>query len=121
VQHVAQLLEQHERRDPEEVIDTAIRQPIAYEPHREFVREVLRREHQLAASGDKLVDREREPERSRQFRARLNANVQPSNNVAAGWRWRPGGELADSVIPTNGKARPPAEAQPATPTGKAQS
>ncbi len=93
VHHVAQLFEHYERRDAAEVLGDAIRHPIGYEPHREFVREVLRREEHLGASGKDLVDREHEPERTRQYRARLNAKEQPSNLVSAGWSWQPGGEL----------------------------
>ena len=37
--------------------------------------------------------REDEPERTRQYRARLNAKEQPSNIAAAGWSFAPGGEL----------------------------
>lgn len=97
VHHVAGLFEQFERRDASEVIDHVIGTPIGFEPHREFVREVLRREAGLGASGHQLVAREDEPERTRQYRARLNAKEQPSNLVAAGWKWQPGGELS---VPT---------------------
>jgi rubrerythrin len=93
VQLVARLFEQYERRDAQEVLSSAIRHPISYEPHREFVRETLRREIGLGAAGPNLVPREEEPERTRQYRARLNAKEQPSNLVAGGWTWRPGGEL----------------------------
>ncbi|MBX3160544.1 MAG: hypothetical protein KF773_31555 [Deltaproteobacteria bacterium] len=93
VHHVARLYETHERRDAEEIVDAPLRQPIGFEPHRDFVRDVLRREGGLAADGPRLVDREHEPERTRQVRARLNAKDQPSNVVAAGWSWNPGGEL----------------------------
>jgi rubrerythrin len=94
VHHVAGLFEQFERRDAAEVLDTKLRQPVVYEPHRDYVREVLRREVGLGASGPNLVDREDEPERTRQYRAQVNAKDQPSNLVAAGWTWTPGGELA---------------------------
>ena len=101
VQHVAQLFEHHERRDASEVIDSKIAHPIAYESHRDYVREVLRREVQLGAQGPNLTVREDEPERTRQYRARLNAKEQPSNLVSAGWTWQPGGELASP--PRTGK------------------
>lgn len=99
VQHVARLFEHYERRDAAEVLDGRVPHPISYEPHREFVREVLRREVQLGADGGELVDRDDEPERTRQHRARLNAKEQPSNLVSAGWTWQPGGELATPVMP----------------------
>jgi rubrerythrin len=94
VQLAARLLEHHERRDAQEVLSGGIRTPISYEPHRELVRETLRREVGLGASGPNLVPREEEPERTRQYRARLNAKEQPSNLVAGDWSWQPGGELA---------------------------
>jgi rubrerythrin len=94
VHHVAQLFEHHERRDASEILDSVVRQPIEYVSHREYVREVLRREVGLGASGPDLVAREDEPERTRQYRARLLAKEQPSNIVSAGWSWQPGGELA---------------------------
>lgn len=97
VHHVAGLFEQFERRDASEVLDSVINTPVSYEPHREYIREVLRREAGLGAQGHDLVPREDEPERTRQYRARLNAKEQPSNLVAAGWTWKPGGELS---IPT---------------------
>ena len=60
------------------------------------MREVLRSEVNLGADGADLIDRTRdhEPERTRRYRAEMNAQVQPSNVVSAGWAWQPGGELA---------------------------
>ncbi|HWU90030.1 MAG TPA: hypothetical protein VN253_22360 [Kofleriaceae bacterium] len=97
VQLVAHLFEQYERRDAAEVLDTELRQPIAYEPHRDFIREVLRREVGLGARGTEMAPRRDEPERTRQYRARLNAKEQPSNIAAAGWRFSPGGELVAEI------------------------
>jgi hypothetical protein len=107
VQLVARLFEHYERRDAQEVLSGAIRSPISYEPHREFVREILRREVGLGAAGPNLVPRSEEPERTRQYRARLNAKEQPSNLVAGDWSWRPGGEL---TIPVPGGSSIPAQA-----------
>jgi hypothetical protein len=106
VQHVAQLFEHHERRDASEILDSKIRQPIAYTPHREYVREVLRREEGLGAAGHELVPREYELERTRQYRARMNAKEQPSNLVSAGWTWQPGGELATPLPEPAGMTKP---------------
>ena len=103
VQHVAGLFERLERRDASEVLDARLPQPVAFESHRDYVREVLRREVHLGADGPRLVAREDEPERTRLYRARLNAKEQPSNLVSAGWTWQPGGELATPVMP-RGKA-----------------
>ena len=96
VQAVARLFEDHERRDAEQVLARVIREPIRYVSHRDFVRDVLRAEVTLGADGPHLIDRTRdhEPERTRRYRAELNAEIQPSNIAAAGWTWQPGGELA---------------------------
>jgi hypothetical protein len=101
VQAVAVLFEQHEKRDAAEILDAALPKPIEYVPHREFVREVLRREVGFGASGTDLVaKRDDEPERTREYRAELNRDDQPSNVVAASWSWQPGGELAVPVVPS---------------------
>lgn len=120
VQYVAQLFEHHERRDAGEVIDAALRQPIAYESHRDFVREVLRREVHLGAHGASLVPREEEPERTRQYRARLNAKEQPSNIAAAGWQFSPGGELVAEVAAHLAGDATPSSRDAVTRPGKAQ-
>jgi rubrerythrin len=100
VQAVAALFERHEKRDAAEILDAAIPRPIEYVPHREFVREVLRREAGFGASGAELVEnREDEPERTREYRAHLNRDDQPSNMVSGSWTWQPGGELAAPVAP----------------------
>lgn len=104
VQHVARLFEEHERRDAEEVIQGTIRTPISYEPHREFVRDVLRREVEYSVVGPNLASRRDESEHTRRYRAQLNSKIQPSNTISASWSWRPGGELADGVAQQNGKS-----------------
>lgn len=113
VQLAARIFEDVERRDAREVLDDRLRQPIAYEPHREFVREVLRREVGLGAAGTRLVRREDEPERTRAYRAQLNAADSPSNLVAGSWVWKPGGELS-----TNGVNRPRTQVAQAAERGK---
>ena len=95
VQFVAELFEKHEKRDASEILDQDLAKPVEYVPHREFVREVLRREAGFGASGHDLVQtRDEEPERTREYRAHMNGDNQPSNIVSAGWSWQPGGELA---------------------------
>jgi rubrerythrin len=90
---VAELFERHEGRDPAEVLPERLPEPIRFESHREFVRDVLRREVALAADGPDFVDRDAEPGRSREYREALNADGSPSETVAAGYVWRPGTEL----------------------------
>jgi len=96
VHFVAELFEDIEHRDASELLATRIREPIVYESHREMVREVLRREVDLAADGTRLVDRDNEPDRTRVYRAHLNSSDSPSNLVAGSYTWRPGTELAAS-------------------------
>jgi rubrerythrin len=95
---VADLFQDLEGRDAHEVIDSVIREPVVYDSHREMVREVLRREVDLSADGPSLVDRNREPERTRTYRAHLNARDNASNIVAGNWIWKPGTELATNGV-----------------------
>jgi rubrerythrin len=90
---VRELFERHEARDPWAVIPTRLPDPIRYESHREFVRETLAREVDLRASGTRFVPREDEGPASLAYRSRINAGGSPSETVAKGWTWRPGGEL----------------------------
>jgi hypothetical protein len=48
----------------------------------------------LRAHGTKFVNKGEEPERSINYRRQMNAEGSPTETVAAGWRWSPGGELA---------------------------
>jgi len=82
-----------ERRDPAEFLPETLPEPIAYKSHREYVRQVLRDEVNLRADGTKFVNKDQEPERSHSYRRQMNADGSPSEAVAAGWRWSPGGEL----------------------------
>src|SRR5690606_28670174 len=52
---VADLLENTEKRDAAEIIDRALPQPIRYQSHRDFVREVLRQEMGFSANGKEIV------------------------------------------------------------------
>jgi rubrerythrin len=90
---VADLFEQTERRDAAEVLSSSLPQPIRYESHRNFIRQVLRTEVNLTAVGSEFVDRSRESEHTRDYRTHMNADGSPSETVAAGYIWRPGTEL----------------------------
>jgi hypothetical protein len=81
-----------ENRDPFEVLPATLPDPIQYESHRKFVRETLR-EIELRASGHDFVPASQEPERSLQYRARVNASGSPSTIVSEGYAWTPGTEL----------------------------
>ncbi len=97
LQYVAELLKQHEGRDPAEILPEKLPDPIEFVPHREFVRDVLRAEARLSARGTQYVPREQESAETKAYRAQLNSEGSPSDRVAANYAWRPGTEL--SVIP----------------------
>jgi hypothetical protein len=82
-----------ERRDPAEFLPESLPEPIAYKSNREYVRQVLRDEVDLRADGPNFVSKNREPERSLEYRSQMNADGSPSNSVSAGWQWSAGGEL----------------------------
>jgi len=90
---VRELFERHELRDPWEIVPATLPDPITYESHREFVRETLERELDLRANGTRFVSREQESAESLAYRERINRGGSPSETVAKGWTWRPGGEL----------------------------
>jgi hypothetical protein len=101
---VADLFEKHDGRSREEVLPKELPEPIAFQSHREFVRNVLRDEVQLRASGADFVDEADEPERSLDYRARVNADVSPSDETAASFVWTPGTEQAAALLQPATKA-----------------
>src|SRR3954466_9778377 len=92
--HVRELFQRIEGRDAAEVLDSKLPAPIAYESHREFVRETLRNEVDLRAVGPNFVPSAEEPAggASARYRAQLNAEGSPTEAVAAGYVWTPGTE-----------------------------
>ena len=93
---VADLFKEVERRDPAEILPASLPAPIRYESHREFVRETLRNEVDLRAVGTEFVDVRKVPKDnpSNAYREQMNSAGSPTERVAAGWIWTPGGELA---------------------------
>jgi hypothetical protein len=63
VRFVAELFEKTERRDAAEVLPERLPEPIRYVSHREYVREVLRRELTLSAAGTEFAPASRSPGR----------------------------------------------------------
>jgi hypothetical protein len=92
VQHVMGLMKKHERRDPEELMPRELPDPIAYVSQRDFVRETLR-EVPFRAVGPEIGPLS-DSQETRDYRDHMNAEGSPSETVAAGWAWHPGGELA---------------------------
>jgi hypothetical protein len=95
VQFAAALLERFEKRDAQEIINSSINIPIAFESHRDFVREVLRNEVNLTAVGPNFVPfTQEDPDgASVRLRTELNSKGSPSEMVAQGYIWVPGSEL----------------------------
>jgi hypothetical protein len=95
VRFVAELFENTEGRDAAEILPERLPEPIQYQSHREFVREVLRRELTLSAKRTDFVPRDEESEETRAYRDHMNSDGSPTETVAAGYVWRPGTELTD--------------------------
>jgi hypothetical protein len=90
--YVAELLQRHARRDPEEFLPRTLPEPIQYKSQREFVRETLR-EVPYRAVGTEIGLLEESPE-TLAYRNQMNSEGSPSELVSAGYRWQPGTELA---------------------------
>ena len=81
------------RRDPAQLINTDLGEPLDYRSQRDFVRQVLAAEVDLRTSGTQFVPRDQESAASRNYRGVVNAEGSPSEAVAAGYLWTPGTEL----------------------------
>jgi rubrerythrin len=119
---VMDIMRKVERRDPEALLPESMPDPIAFESQRIYVREALARGVALRANGTSIVPPEEESEASIAQRERLNKSGSPSEIVAAGYQYVPGGEL--TVMPPAALEGPlkmqlPTEAENETPfTGK---
>lgn len=80
-------------RDIAQILPNELPDPIPIESQREFVRKVLAAEVDLRADGTQFVDKAQEPRRSIDYREQLNSAGSPTEQVAEGYRWRPGTEL----------------------------
>ena len=95
---VMDLMKQFEKRDPAELLPQTLPAPIAFESHRQFVRETLSREVDLRAAGTNFIHKDEEAERaplSIAYREQMNSEGSPSEIVAAGYTWTPGTELVE--------------------------
>ena len=99
LQFVLELFRKFDKRDPAQIIPQSLPEPIEYKSHREFVRKVLAEETDLRARGTQFISQDEETEDmpSPQYRQRMNASGSPSDTVAAGYKWRPGTELAEET------------------------
>lgn len=76
---VKELFERVENRDAAEVIAHVLPEPIRFESHRSYVRQILRDEPENHTTSA--------------YRRRMNEQGSPSETIAAGYVWTPGGEL----------------------------
>jgi rubrerythrin len=89
-----EAFKQYERRDPAEIITSALDAPLQFRSQRDFYRKVLATEVDLRANGTQIVPRDQEGAASLAYRATVNADGSPSETVAAGYVWSPGTELS---------------------------
>lgn len=84
---VCRLFTNIERRDPIEVISEKLERPLEFIHHRDFIRDLI--ENELGSVRDDDMGRDR----ARDYRDDMNSEGSPSEGVAQGYRWVPGGEL----------------------------
>lgn len=94
---VMKLMEQIEKRDPHSIVPKTLPKPIKFESQRAYVLDVLETTAHLRANGTRIVEPEDESKASISQRAQLNGSGSPSDAVAAGWQWAPGGEVMSRV------------------------
>ena len=92
-----EFLKRIESRDPAEVLPEKVPSPLEYVSNRDFVRDVLKREVTLRASGTQIVPLEQESTASFEYRNHMNSEGSPSRIASAGYIWTPGGELTRKV------------------------
>lgn len=93
---VKQLFQQYEKRDPAEILPQTLPDPIAFDSHRDFIREVLRNETDMRAVGPRFIDgtKEEESAATQEYRRHMNSEGSPSETVASDYHWVPGTEMA---------------------------
>ena len=96
------MFQKIENRDPAEILPPSLPEPINFASQRKYVRDTLRTQVDFRANGKEIVTLEEDSPASIAYRERMNRAGSPSESVAAGYRWRPGTELAP---PTNGNGR----------------
>lgn len=92
---VMELMKDMERRDPAELLPSALPDPIQFKSQRAFVRKTLEAEVDLRSSGSTYVSASQlAPDNpSIRYANQLNRDGSPGDMIAAGYRWAPGTEL----------------------------
>ncbi|MCG2586781.1 hypothetical protein [Massilia sp. TS11] len=94
---VAALFQQHEGRDPAELVTADLPPPMEHKSQRRFIRQTLEQELGLRARGADFVGLDEESQASLAYRTHINSEGMPSERVASGYVWRPGTELSRSA------------------------
>jgi hypothetical protein len=88
------------KRDPFEILPAELPERIGFESHRNYVRRVIENEMDRSAIGTEIVQAPLPADSpTLVYRQHVNAQGSPSEMVAAGYRWRPGTELAATPAP----------------------
>jgi hypothetical protein len=87
-----------EKRDPRDLFPERLPDPFPYESNRQFVREVLKTELDMRRKGTEFVPLAQESRASVEVAEYMNSQGVPTEQVAAGYRWRPGTELNPKVV-----------------------
>jgi hypothetical protein len=102
---VMDLFKDLDKRDPAEVLERELPDPIKFESQRDFIRRTLASEVDLRAFGDAFIPRSEEAPDSAsvRYRKQLNSAGSPSETVAEGYCWVPGTELHARVETVRGR------------------
>ncbi|HXC51480.1 MAG TPA: hypothetical protein VN634_11385 [Candidatus Limnocylindrales bacterium] len=88
-----------EGRDAAEILPSELPDPISYESHRQYVRDVLNSEVQMRAVGTEFIDDpDDESQQTLDYREHLNSEGSPSEIVRLDYEWTPGTELMQRAI-----------------------
>jgi hypothetical protein len=96
---VLEVFRKFDKRDPAEFLPASLPEPIEYKSHRAFIRKVLNEEVDLRARGTQFIRKDEEEDDSPSviYRSQMNSHGSPSETVAAGYKWKPGTELAEET------------------------
>jgi hypothetical protein len=98
---VMDLMRQTKKVDPAMLVPRNLPDPVTFASQRDFVRQTLENEVGFSANGPTIVPSfDQEGPESKVYREMMNAAGSPSETVAKGYRWTPGGELTRRVAVT---------------------
>jgi hypothetical protein len=86
-----------DKRDVLSIIPERLPEPIPFKSHREFVKKTLEAEMHYRAVGTEIGPLKDSPA-SLAYRNQMNKDGSPTEQVAGGYKWRPGTELVANVV-----------------------